>query len=69
MLLGVNILIVEANMEKLKILVVDDESRMRMLVKDFLKRDGYDVLEASDGEAALDVFAKTITPPTGRSNL
>ncbi|MBQ3512577.1 MAG: response regulator transcription factor [Lachnospiraceae bacterium] len=43
-------------MEKLKILVVDDESRMRMLVKDFLKRDGYEVLEAPDGEAALEIF-------------
>lgn len=46
----------EVKMEKLKILVVDDESRMRMLVKDFLKRDGYEVLEAPDGEAALEIF-------------
>ena len=45
-------------MEKLKILVVDDESRMRMLVKDFLKRDGYEVLEAPDGEMALEIFFK-----------
>lgn len=43
-------------MEKIKILVVDDESRMRKLVKDFLIRQDYDVLEAQDGEEALDVF-------------
>ena len=35
-------------MEKIKILVVDDESRMRKLVKDFLGREGYQVLEAGD---------------------
>lgn len=43
-------------MEKIKILVVDDESRMRKLVRDFLTRQDYDVLEAGDGEEALDVF-------------
>lgn len=43
-------------MEKLKILVVDDESRMRKLVRDFLVKQDFEVLEASDGEAALDVF-------------
>ena len=43
-------------MEKLKILVVDDESRMRKLVKDFLNKSGYEVLEAGDGEAAVDLF-------------
>ena len=43
-------------MDKLKILVVDDESRLRKLVKDFLKKDGYEVLEAADGEEALDIF-------------
>lgn len=43
-------------MEKLKILVVDDESRMRKLVKDFLVKNGYEVLEAADGEAAEDIF-------------
>lgn len=37
-------------MDKLKILVVDDESRMRKLVKDFLVKAGYDVIEAGDGE-------------------
>lgn len=45
-------------MEKIKILVVDDESRMRKLVKDFLVRQDYEVLEAGDGEAALDLFYK-----------
>ena len=43
-------------MEKLKILVVDDESRMRKLVKDFLVKNDYEVLEAADGEAAEDIF-------------
>ncbi len=43
-------------MEQLKILVVDDEARMRKLVSDFLKRSGYQVLEATDGSAALDIF-------------
>ena len=43
-------------MERLKILVVDDESRMRKLVKDFLVRDGFNVLEAGDGLEAMDVF-------------
>ena len=40
----------------MNILVVDDESRMRKLVKDFLIRDGYSVLEAGDGGEALDIF-------------
>ena len=43
-------------MEALKILVVDDESRMRKLVKDFLGREGYQVLEAGDGMEAMEVF-------------
>ncbi|MCI8416276.1 MAG: response regulator transcription factor [Lachnospiraceae bacterium] len=43
-------------MDKLKILVVDDESRMRKLVKDFLVKQSYDVLEAGDGMEALDIF-------------
>ena len=43
-------------MDKLKILVVDDESRMRKLVKDFLVRSNYEVLEAADGEEAIDIF-------------
>ncbi|MBQ8822052.1 MAG: response regulator transcription factor [Lachnospiraceae bacterium] len=45
-------------MERLKVLVVDDESRMRKLVKDFLTKSGYDVLEAGDGEQAVDTFFK-----------
>lgn len=43
-------------MENIKILVIDDESRMRKLVKDFLVREGYTVLEAGDGMEAMDVF-------------
>lgn len=43
-------------MEKIKILVVDDESRMRKLVKDFLVRQDYEVIEACDGEEALNIF-------------
>ena len=43
-------------MEKRKILVVDDESRMRKLVRDFLVKQDYEVLEAGDGETALDFF-------------
>lgn len=43
-------------MDNLKILVVDDESRMRKLVSDFLMKKNYDVLEASDGEMAVDTF-------------
>ncbi len=43
-------------MDKIKILVVDDESRMRKLVRDFLIRNNFEVLEAADGEEALDIF-------------
>lgn len=43
-------------MEKLKVLVVDDESRMRKLVRDFLVKQNFEVLEAPDGEKALDIF-------------
>ena len=43
-------------MEALKILVVDVEARMRKLVKDFLTVKGYYVIEAADGEAAVDIF-------------
>ncbi len=46
-------------MENLKILVVDDESRMRKLVKDFLSKKGYDVIEAENGEEAVDKFFET----------
>lgn len=44
------------DMEKLKIMVVDDESRMRKLVKDFLGKKGYEVIEAENGEVAVDKF-------------
>ncbi len=43
-------------MEEIRILVVDDEARMRKLVRDFLNRNGYTVLEAADGEAAEEIF-------------
>lgn len=43
-------------MERTKILVVDDESRMRKLVHDFLVKSNYDVLEAENGEVAVDMF-------------
>lgn len=43
-------------MDKTKILVVDDESRMRKLVKDFLINSNFDVVEAADGSEALDIF-------------
>ena len=43
-------------MDSLKILVVDDEARMRKLVKDFLTNKGFQVIEAGDGEEAVDIF-------------
>lgn len=43
-------------MEKIKILVVDDESRMRKLVRDFLVKKGFEVLEAANGEEAVELF-------------
>jgi two-component system response regulator ResD len=43
-------------MDKLKVLMVDDESRMRKLVNDFLSRKNYEVIEAGDGEEAIDKF-------------
>lgn len=45
-------------MENLKILVVDDEARMRKLIKDFLVKNNFDILEAEDGEKALEVYEK-----------
>lgn len=45
-------------MDMIKVLMVDDEARMRKLVKDFLSIKGYRVLEAGDGEEAVDVFFK-----------
>lgn len=44
------------DMGKTKILVVDDESRMRKLIRDFLEREGYQILEAADGIEAMDIF-------------
>ena len=43
-------------MDKCRILVVDDESRMRKLVKDFLEREGHIIIEAADGMEAMDIF-------------
>ena len=43
-------------MDKLSVLVVDDETRMRKLVKDFLVKRDFEVLEAGDGEEALEIF-------------
>ncbi|MBP7347666.1 MAG: response regulator transcription factor [Butyrivibrio sp.] len=43
-------------MDRLKILVVDDESRMRKLVRDFLVKSNFEVLEAEDGSQAVDIF-------------
>lgn len=43
-------------MDRIKVLVVDDEQRMRKLVRDFLVREGYIVLEAADGAEAMDIF-------------
>lgn len=45
-------------MDKCRILVVDDESRMRKLVRDFLTKQGFEVVEAGNGEEALDLFYK-----------
>ena len=46
------------DMDSLKVLVVDDEARMRKLVKDFLTIKGFSVIEAEDGENAVDIFFK-----------
>ena len=43
-------------MDALKLLIVDDEARMRKLVKDFLTNKGFKVIEAADGEEAVDIF-------------
>ena len=45
-------------MDALKILVVDDEARMRKLVKDFLTNKGFQVVEAGDGEEAVDALVR-----------
>lgn len=46
-------------MDRIKILVVDDESRMRKLVRDFLERAGYIVMEAENGLEAMEIFYET----------
>ena len=43
-------------MSDYNILVVDDEARMRKLIKDFLVQKGYHIIEAEDGEKALEIF-------------
>ena len=43
-------------MDNMKVMVVDDEARMRKLVRDFLTRDGFEFIEAGDGEEALNKF-------------
>lgn len=48
-------------MNNITILVVDDESRMRKLIKDFLAQKGYSILEAGDGEEALHVYEENKT--------
>ena len=45
-------------MENLTILVVDDEARMRKLIKDFLVKNNFNILEAEDGEKALEIYNK-----------
>ena len=46
-------------MESIKIMVVDDELRMRKLVKDFLQKKGYEVIEAENGEQGVEIFFAT----------
>ena len=46
-------------MDVTKILVVDDESRMRKLLRDFLVKNNYNVIEAADGEEAVEIFMNT----------
>ena len=43
-------------MDTIKVLIADDESRMRKLVKDFLNKNGIQVVEAENGEQACDIF-------------
>lgn len=45
-------------MDAIKVLMVDDEARMRKLVRDFLMIKGFRVVEAEDGEQAIDIFFK-----------
>ena len=46
-------------MSDTKVMIVDDEPRMRKLVRDFLSKDGYMVVEAADGEEALTIFLQS----------
>ena len=48
-------------MDRIKVLVVDDEIRMRKLVKDFLKKKNFDVIEACDGEGARRAMYEHLT--------
>ncbi len=43
-------------MDNIKILIVEDEDRMRRLIRDYLKKEGYNVIEAEDGKLALEKF-------------
>ena len=47
-------------MSDITVLVVDDEARMRKLIKDFLMQKGYGILEAGDGEEALKVYEENL---------
>lgn len=44
-------------MERKKVLLADDEARLRKLVADFLKKEGFQVIEAEDGTQAMELFA------------
>ena len=45
-------------MSDITIMIVDDESRMRKLIKDFLVKEDYRIIEAADGEEAIDIFVE-----------
>ena len=47
-------------MRKINVLVVDDEARMRKLIKDFLTKKDYEVMEAQDGEIAIEIYKENI---------
>ena len=47
-------------MRKINVLVVDDEARMRKLIKDFLTKKEYEVMEAQDGEKAIEIYKENI---------
>ena len=52
-----------------KVLVADDESRIRKIVKDFLVAKSYEVIEASDGEEAIDIFGRIYDKDQIRGNV